>query len=393
VSAHAIYSPSSAHRWMACTASASAIAQLGEQEEGDEAAEGTRAHDEIERCLGPLCETKLRPCRYCSDGKRTGLPENACSECMNSGVEHENALPVNPAHPAAHGVALVLSYVEQLQALPGPSRMWVEQRVRLTDQIWGRCDVAHWQEETATLTIVDYKNGYVDVQAEQNEQLMIYAAASIFTHNLPAKWIRLAVVQPRSFLPVPRVKQWVCSVQELRAFAERAAAVPTGPLTFTAGEQCKYCPMFGRCPASADVLTRLGVVLANAPADVPAAQVAIFKACEKPIADFFKNLDKAATKRALAGEVPPGMKLVTSQKHRAWKDEAAARAAVLERFGVTALNPPTPAQAETLGLDVSSLADKPDGGPVLAFESDTRKAYERKSAADMFRAAVAQQET
>lgn len=42
--AHACYSPSSAHRWTVCTASATAIAALGEQEEGEEAAEGTRAY-------------------------------------------------------------------------------------------------------------------------------------------------------------------------------------------------------------------------------------------------------------------------------------------------------------------------------------------------------------
>ena len=27
------------------------------------------------------------PCIYCSDGKRTGLPGNACENCMNTGVD------------------------------------------------------------------------------------------------------------------------------------------------------------------------------------------------------------------------------------------------------------------------------------------------------------------
>jgi hypothetical protein len=66
-------------------------------------------------------------------------------------------------------------------------QIWIEQRVRLTDEIWGRCDVAHWSPSTRVLTIVDYKNGYVGVDAEENEQLRIYAAASIYTHNLPVE--------------------------------------------------------------------------------------------------------------------------------------------------------------------------------------------------------------
>jgi hypothetical protein len=27
-------------------------------------------------------------CEYCSNGKRTGLPNNACENCMNTGLKH-----------------------------------------------------------------------------------------------------------------------------------------------------------------------------------------------------------------------------------------------------------------------------------------------------------------
>lgn len=359
--AHAVYSPSSAHRWTVCTASATAIAALGEQEEGEEAAEGTRAHDEIERVLGP----------YSGDG-------------LGLWLEHDDTLiaPVNPDHPAAYGVALVLDYVRKLP----PGKLWIEQRVRLTDQIWGRCDVAHWDEASATLTIVDYKNGFVDVDAVENEQLRIYGAGSIYTHKLPAKWIRYVVVQPNSFMPVPRVKQWIESAEDLFAFANRVAAIPAGALTFTAGEQCKYCPLFGRCPASQDVLLKLNVMLANPPDAVRPDQVATFMACKKPIEDWFKALDKAATKSALSGAVPAGMKLVQTVKHRAWNDEAAARAAILAAHGPDALDVPTPSQVEKLGgVDVATLSSKPEGGPALAFESDKRAAWAPKSVETMFK--------
>jgi hypothetical protein len=361
---HAVYAPSSAHRWTECTASAEAISRLGEQEEGEEAAEGTRAHDEIERVLGHL------------SGKLVDYSGGSI-------------VTVDPEHDAAYGVALVIDYIRNLP----PGTLWIEQRVRLTDQIWGRCDVAHWDEASATLTIVDYKNGFVDVDAVENEQLRIYAAASIATHNLPAKWVRLVVVQPNSWMPVPRVKQFVESATGLAAWAERVAAIPTGPLVFKAGETCKYCPLFGRCPASQDVLLKLNVMLANAPDAVRPDQVKMFLATKKPVADWFAALEKAATKAALSGAVAPEMMLVTGTKHRAWKSEADARAAIVGTLGVDALELPTPAQAEKLGMskeEVAALAETPEGSPVLAFGSDKRKPWVGKSVETMFSGVAAQ---
>jgi hypothetical protein len=340
--AHACYAPSSAHRWIVCTASAEAIARLPEQEEGEAAAKGTAAHSELERVLAG------------------GEPD--------------------PDHPSAYGVALAVSFVKQLPS----GKLWVEQRVALTPQIWGRTDVSHWHKESGVLTIIDLKDGFVDVDVVENEQERIYAAASMFTHNLPVKWIRYVIVQPNSIVPGPRVKQWSESADALYAWASEVAKIPDGSKQFVAGEQCKYCPLFGRCPASQDVLTKLSVMLANSADAVPMDQRAIFKACEKPIFDWFKGADKAWTKDALSGRVAPGMKLVTTTTRRAWKDEAAARRAVLDKFGPDALDPPTPAQAEKLGLDISDLASAPDGGPALAFESDRRKPWAAKTAAEMF---------
>jgi hypothetical protein len=354
--AHACYAPSSAHRWTVCTASAEAIAHLGEQEEGEEAKAGTEAHSELERAL------------------------------RGDGVDAD--------HDAAYSVALALSYVKQLP----PGRTWIEERVALTAQIWGRLDFGHWYAEGATLTIVDLKQGFVDVSPIENEQLRIYAASLIQQFKLPAQWIRYVIVQPHSIVPGPRVKQWSESTdarwpvdptwikpqEPFWLFVPRACAIPAGPKNFVAGEVCKYCPLFGRCPASQDVLLKLNVMLANSGDQVPAAQVKTFMACKKPIEDWFKGLDKAATKLALSGKHVPGMKLVQTVKHRAWKDEAAARATVVAAKGVDALKPPTPAQAEEMGVDIAGLYEQPPGGPALAFESDKRAAWAPKSVEAMF---------
>lgn len=360
-SLHATYAPSSAHRWTVCTASAEAINRLGEQEEGEEAAEGTRAHDEIERVLS-ACNGKLVMPHEVADWGR--LLDND--------------------HPAAYGIALVLDYVRNLP----PGTLWIEQRVRLSDQIWGRCDVAHWDAESATLTIVDYKNGFVGVDAEENEQLRIYAAASIATHSLPAKWIRLVVVQPNDFRPGPRVKQALESAADLLEWARAVAAIPTQPLIFKAGDHCRYCPLFGRCEPTRDLLTQLGTLLTHTPEEIRPDQVQMVLALKRPVEDWFKGLDKVATKAALAGNIPPGGFMVTAVRHRAWRSEAEARVAVVDTLGVDALELPTPAQAEKLGMAkaaVAELAETPEGSPVLAFGSDKRKPWVARTSTDMFK--------
>lgn len=343
--AHAVYAPSSAHRWTVCTASATAIAALGEQEEGDAAKKGTEAHSELERVL-------------------------------NGGEPDQD-------HPGAYGVALAVDFVRQLPL----GRVWIEERVHLTENIWGRLDFGHWDAESATVTIEDLKDGFVDVSAERNSQLRIYAAALIQQYKLPAKWIRYVICQPNSIAPGPRIKQWVESAEDLHAFASAAAAVPNSELKFVAGEACKYCPLFGKCPASQDVLAQLSAAMCLSAEDVRPDQVALFKAMEKPTKDWFASLDKVALKRTLSGTVIPGLKVVMTSKHLAWKDEAAARAAIVEKLGVDALDPPTPAQAKKLGMteaDVAILAERPEGGPALAFESDRRPTWASKSAAEMF---------
>lgn len=364
--AHAVYAPSAAHRWAmedGCTASAEAIAHLGEQEEGEEAIAGTEAHNEIERVLSPLAEY--------------GLAE----------LDDESK-----EHPAAYGIALVFDLVRQLMRR-NDDQIWIEKRVRLTDEIWGRCDVAHWSPSTRVLTIIDYKNGVVGVDAEENEQLRIYAAASIYTYNLPAEWIRYVVVQPNDFRPVPRVKPWYETAAALFAFAQRVAAIPFGPKNFVAGSQCTYCPLFGRCPASRDLLRDVSALVAGLmTADqVSPAQRALFLACAKPIKDAFDGAQKVWAKQALAGQAQPGLKVVTALKHKAWTNVTAARALVLEKLGSDGLDVPTPAQAIERGIPedtVNAMAPRPEGSPVLAFANDKRPDWVAKSVSSMFGAAV-----
>lgn len=364
---HAIYSPSSAHRWAmegGCSASAEAIAQLPPEEEREEAQAGTAAHEEIERILAPLADY--------------GLAE----------------FEIDPDHPAAYGIGLVFDYVRQLvRPMSTGDQIWIEQRVALTPEIWGRPDVVHWNASTCVLTVVDYKNGFVGVDAEENPQLRIYAAAKILARKLPVKWIRYAIAQPNDMRPVPRVKQWYESAESLSKFAERVAAIPSGPKVFKAGQQCTYCPLFGRCDASRDVLRDVSALVAGlmTPDQVSPSQRALFLACEKPVKDAFTNATKAWTKAALAGQAQPGLKIIATQKKRAWNNETAARAVIVDKLGPDALDVPTPAQAIERGIPeatVNAMASRPEGAPALAFANDQRPEWKAKSVSEMFGAAI-----
>ncbi|MET4184920.1 hypothetical protein ABIB94_007049 [Bradyrhizobium sp. JR7.2] len=48
---------------------------------------------EMQRLIDRLTE----PCEYCGDGKRTGLPGNACENCMNTGLKHPKLLEIMEA--------------------------------------------------------------------------------------------------------------------------------------------------------------------------------------------------------------------------------------------------------------------------------------------------------
>jgi hypothetical protein len=381
---HATYAPSAAHRWAmedGCTASAEAIAHLGEQEEGEEAAKGTAAHDELERCLGSLNGEFVDPAT---------MP----------------ILPVDPDHASVVGITRAINFIRKLS----PGRMWVEKRVRLTDHIWGKPDVQHWCAKTAILTTVDLKDGFVGVSPD-TEQLRIYAAAGITTYGLPAKWLRNVICQENDFQPVPRIKQWYESAESLFAFAQRVAAIPHllpwepgegqnagGVLPskykrFVAGSQCTYCPLFGRCPASRDLLRDVSALVAGLmTADqVSPAQRALFLACAKPIKDAFDGAQKVWAKQALAGTAQPGLKVVTALKHKAWSNLPAARMLVLDQLGPDGLDLPTPAQAIERGIDeatVNAMAPRPEGSPVLAFANDKRPDWVPKTVSSMFGAAV-----
>ena len=154
MSAHASFAPSSAARWLECPASVGIAAHLPNYD-SDESKEGTRVHKLIETVLGA------------------------------GGVT-----PAEEGEGVAYAIELMADYVRQLG---GPNNVMLEKRLVYTNRVWGTADV--FQPRPDVTTIVDYKNGAMDVRADRNKQLMTYAVGALEQHG-PSQHYRLVIVQP-----------------------------------------------------------------------------------------------------------------------------------------------------------------------------------------------------
>jgi hypothetical protein len=373
---HARFAPSAAHRWLNCTASVSA-AECYHDEHGEAAMEGTAAHWLLERCLVDGGD----PVDFL--GRTIVVREDA--------VERRFVVTKEMAYDVETGVG----FIREVASAPGLSG--VEARIDLSFievNQFGTCDLWHWSQD-GVLTICDFKYGRTNVEAENNPQLMIYAAGVMNNEFLRArldviKSVRLVILQPRSVAAVPRIKTWTVTPDVIAAIVplaqERILEANHQP-RFEMGEWCKYCPALGDCPASQRESLAL-VPLINSLPDLTPKDAARILAKKDLLEKIVKKAEAVALDAMLHGTKLPGLKLVTSRRHRQWRDESLARQALVDVAGDEALQLVTPAQADKLGAEakrvVAEFAFTPDGDPAVGAENDRRALYVPKTATAMF---------
>ena len=332
-----LLAPSSAHGWMHCSARPHA-ARHYRDEPGEAAMEGTAAHWLLEKCLTDGTD----PISFL--GRSLTVREGKIERVFTIDRDMVNNVFEYGVKP-----------IREVALRSGISR--VEVRVHLPHihpDLFGRTDVWHFGEDR-WLTVFDFKYGRVDVSPEENEQELIYALGIYREHIEPTygaaiAGVNLVIAQPRSLLPVPRIKSWTCSLQYLIEFENRLREavhrVFSAPV-FTPGDWCQYCPALGECPATQDQLKNLGPILAAA--EMTPEQAAKILASKKLLESKIKAAQKCGREALLARQTVPGFKLVMGTKFRQWRDENLAKDALVEAFGPSVLKPPTPAQAENLG--------------------------------------------
>jgi len=230
--------------------------------------------------------------------------------------------------------------------------------------------------------VLDWKFGDgVVVSAEENEQLMFYAAAAMRTDALEwafegATEIECVIVQP------PMIRRWTTTPERIAQFerqlvkAVKAAELPDASLK--AGEHCRWCAAKPVCPQMTGEVERAALVQLK---EIDAATLGQYLAKADVLEGWITDL-RALAFQMLEKNIPvPGYKLVQKQARRQWKDEAKA-AKWLADQGVAALKEPeviSPAVAEK-ALKKSKLALPDDlvksvsSGTTLASEDDSRPA-------------------
>ena len=232
----------------------------------------------------------------------------------------------------------------------GDMQYVVESRVgfaNYTPEVFGSTDLLGRIGDRAI--VLDWKFGDgVPVDAEENHQLMFYAAAAMRTpatswvfHD--ADEIELIIVQP------PSVKRWVTTRERIAAFesdlfrAINAALKPNAPLA--AGDHCKWCAAKPVCPVMTGAVDRL---VREKIEMLPVEQIASYLNQLPVIEGFLKDLQQLAHGILEEGKTIPGWKLVNKRATRQWVDEDKA-VAFMQEHGVEPWDEPkalSPAKAE-----------------------------------------------
>jgi hypothetical protein len=233
--------------------------------------------------------------------------------------------------------------------------------------------------------VLDWKFGDgVAVTAEENEQLMFYAAAAMRTTALQwafegATEIECVIVQP------PMIRRWTTTPERIAQFehqlvkAVKAAEQPDAGLK--AGEHCRWCAAKPVCPQMTGAVDRALQVQLQ---EIDAATLGRYLANADVLEGWITDL-RALAFQLLEKNIPvPGYKIVQKQARRQWVDDTKAIAA-LHDMGVPRdelFSPEeirSPAQIEKV-LKKRKLALPDDlvksvsSGTTLASEDDSRPA-------------------
>lgn len=340
---HSLFSASAAHRWANCPG-ALVMSEGKSSPPNIHSAKGTVAHSILEEYL-----TKGRD------------PYEWVGE-----IVEQDGFEIEVDEDMADAVKTAIASIEAATA--GALVVWSETEVDYSHalampagQAWGTADVIAIKERL--LQVHDFKNGHRPVEAENNEQLVLYAAGALAqvedVIDAPIEDVEMYIHQP-AVSDTPSV--WKVPIDKLRRVLDRLRSAANSAvfakqeygrldrakweeLALRPGEkQCQWCPARGTCPAARRAVeSSLVETTAATPEeflepDAGALSVEDWvKAHNDPAwlaavlarADFIEGVLSAvraeADRMLQAGVDVPGFKLVQGKRGaRAWADKDAA---------------------------------------------------------------------
>ncbi len=305
---HAVFSPSQSNIWLNCAFMAKMYKEqlVPKQESNQYAVLGTNIHHLAYKIL---------------TGKHTFGSVRAGKIYRGTPLSEEDIAACK----------VYVQYVRKLRQRVGHENITYETRVQYSKELFGTVDCLALVKDT--LYVIDYKHGSgVDVDAEHNTQLMLYAFMACQTPHLRGvKKVRIVIVQPRIWGNKP-IKIWDTDTEYLNKWYSAVvydAMRPAKTPKYTSGLHCKYCPNLAKCPKQPEVLGKLaGVDFSdmgeNLP--IPTNEDALAQALDyAPIIQrWVASLYSEAFHRLQSGQSVPGYKLVRKQARRKWRRDFSA---------------------------------------------------------------------
>lgn len=379
MSAHAILSPSGAHRWLSCTPSARLEQQFPDKA-GEAAAEGTLAHS-----LGELI-LKLKLKKISKQVYQRDFKKIETNELYDHAMQE---------HAESYSVFVLERYYEA-QSHTKDAVIYLEHKLNLTEYVpegfgTGDCVII----ADGTMEIIDLKYGKgVLVTADNNKQMMLYALGALKDFNFvyDIDKVRMTIFQPR----IDNFSTFELSVDDLLIWAEedlrpKAKQAFAGEGEFNPGTHCQFCKAKAVCKANADYNLELARYDFKLPELLDEDEIADILGRAKNFTNWLESVLTYALHEAINGKKWPGFKLVAGRSNRTYSDEAAVANKLLEKgfaedliykrelLGITAMEKAIGKKTFTEVLN--ELLIKPPGKPALAPLSDKRE--ELNSLADV----------
>lgn len=374
MSTHAILSPSSASRWLACTPSAR-LEEGFPDKTSSAASEGTLAH-----ALGELMISL-----------KTGRISSEQYEKSMTGIKADSQYePGMFEYMDLYSDYVVEQYNGAL-AHTKDAQLFLEQRLNMTDYVpegFGTGDVVIIAD--GCMDIIDLKYGKgVPVSAEQNKQMMLYTLGALrefdFLYDLAL--VRMTIYQPR----LDSISTYELSTSELREWAETtlkplAALAFEGKGEFEVGPHCRFCRAKAVCKAHAEYNLQLAQYDFKDGRLLDDAEISDILSRADMFTKWISAVEEHALAEAINGKKWPGWKLVEGRSNRTYSDQKAVEEKLIAEgldaekiyapktlLGITAMEKAIGKAAFNTYL--STLIIKPAGKPTLAPESDKRPEF------------------